>query len=287
MTPFSNGACSASAVTKRERNYSELSKSPASPSRNTARQKSGAGFSPFKKNPRVQQHRTLALTVRHLAQPVPCRQIKNNPPFKNRKAQVSIFIFIAVLVVLLVGFFSIVGIQGTSPSSSPAKSAKQFVEMCFNEASECALYAAGKIGDETIPDIVDIQETSQTSIAETSRVCLGSNHFSQDVAVTAISPAVAFTEKTKITAIHDIVVRQENEEITIDNYKETFDVPFKELYAEAVQLKSGSKPEGVPDSYIKLDSSFDVDVAEQDGQKIISLAGGELKKQYYRFNVVK
>lgn len=258
----------------------------AAPSQNTARRKIGANFSPLKKNQNVQQHRTVALTVRNLAQPVPCQLIKRHQPCKNNRAQVSIFIFIGVLAILLVGFFSIIAVNGTSPSSSPTKSAKQFVEMCFNEASECALYAAGK-REGIIPDIVVIEDDTKTAIGESTKTCLESNHFSQDVAVTSITTLITFNEKTRITSDNDIVVRQENEEIAMDNYKETFDVPFKEMYAEAVQLKSGSKPEGVPESSIKLDSSFDVDVAEQDGKKIISIAGGELKKQYYRFTLIK
>ena len=223
---------------------------------------------------------------------VPCRQIQKQAQpyknlFRNNRSQVTIFIFLGALVVLLVGFFSIAAIPGTSPSSSPAKSAKQFVELCFNEASECTLYAKGNIGEEIIPDLVHIQEESQSAVAERAKTCLASNHFSQDVAVTSITPTITFNEKTRITTSNDIVGREENEEITIDNYKETFDVPFKALYAEAVQLKSGAKPAGVPESFIKLDNAFDVDVAEQDGKKIISLAAGELKKQYYRFTLIK
>ncbi len=204
-----------------------------------------------------------------------------------KQAQVAVFIFVGILVVLAVGFFGVLALQGTSPLPASAKSAQQFVNLCFGETAACMVYRIGTTTESLIPSIDSLHDAGIAYYSPTARSCLGSNHVSQDLIVNNIIPEVLLEEKTTATVEGDLRTRENKAETLLEGYKETFDVPFKEMYTEAVGLKAGAKPAGVPESYIKLDSAVDGNVGEKDGKKFISIAGGELKKQYYRFNVVK
>ncbi|MDO8642163.1 MAG: hypothetical protein Q7R76_01050 [Candidatus Woesearchaeota archaeon] len=204
-----------------------------------------------------------------------------------KQAQVAVFIFVGILVVLAVGFFGVLALQGTTQLPASTKGAQQFVNLCFGETAACMVYRIGTTAEPVIPGLDGLHDAGIEYYSPTARSCLKSNHVSHDLIVNTLVPEVLLEEKTTAKVAGDIRVRENKAETLLEGYKETFDVPFKEMYTEAVELKAGDKPAGVPESYIRLDSVFDVDVGEKDGKKFISIAGGELKKQYYRFNVVK
>ena len=149
------------------------------------------------------------------------------------------------------------------------------------------LYRLGSTTASMIPALDALHDAGISYYSSAARTCLGSNHVSQNIVINTISPDVLFEEKTTAQVSGDLRVQEDKSETLLNGYQETFDVPFKGLYAEAVQLKAGSLPAGVPASYVRLESAYDVDVGEKQGAKFISIAGGELKKQPYRFNFVK
>ena len=214
----------------------------------------------------------------------------------QKQGQVSIIIVIGLVALLVIGLVGIAAFDLKSPLTTSAKSAKQFIQMCFTTTAECTLHRIGSNSGsmsftETIPDITVARENSVAYLTNALGACF--DNFEQlkkqglDVLGTTTPDIALIEERVRASVDNDLAIQEGAMTTTVGDYKENFDIQFADMYRDALTIKHGEKPAGVPEFYVKLDSGFDVSVGAKNSKKFISIAGGELRKQYYQFNFVK
>jgi hypothetical protein len=211
-----------------------------------------------------------------------------------KKGQVMIFVLVGI--VLLIGVLLMLNTITSDKQevTSQGTGTQKFIHNCFETTAECGLHRlgsnSGAIGfTNLIPSLETIEQTAATYVDQVVHLCF--SNFTQvpgqDVSIHSINPEVSFNEKSLVKTEPVITIQEGLLETRAQRYNQVFDIPFRNIYNTAVQLKSGAKPEGVSDSYIKLEADFDVSVADKAGKKFVSIAGGSLKKKDFRFNFVK
>lgn len=214
----------------------------------------------------------------------------------SMKAQVSLIIVIGLVAVLVIGLVGIVAFDLRAPLSSSSKSAKQFIQMCFTTTAECTLHRLGSNSGsleftEQIPDIADTKINGASYFDTALKSCFDDftqlKNQGQDVVGSTTSDVVLTEERVRVSAANNLAIKEGAMTTTVGGHEEKFDIQFADMYREALEIKHDAKPDGVPESYVKLDSAYDVSVASKNSKKFVSIAGGELRKQYFRFNFVK
>ncbi len=211
-----------------------------------------------------------------------------------KKGQVMVFVLFGIF--LLIGVLVVIGTITSKGDSAVSQNSntQNFIDMCFTATAECGLHRiganSGSLGfSYTIPDLQTIEQTATTYIDTTVQKCFGNftQAHGQTVVVDSINPSILLSDTSRVSAEPKITIQEGKSTTHANSYHEIFDIPFRDMYNNAVQLKSGARPEGVPDSYLKLESDFDVSVTQKEGKKLVSIAGGTLKKKDFRFNFMK
>jgi len=213
---------------------------------------------------------------------------------KTKKAQVSIFLIVGLVAIMIVAFLLIMKEDNFTPfrktSTTPLDT---HIKLCEEQATECLLYRLGTTSGKMIftpgvlPGFGEMEGNARRYAKNTPQECFEFDKFpGQEITINGLTPNLQLNHQNLIVEfVNDIITKEEGQERRAADQMVKVPVRYQAMYDDAVQLRNAQETD-VPAAHVPLyNHVFDVQIIEEEKAPLFILTDPETKirNQFYQF----